>query len=73
MRLPGNKVIVDDGNFEKAMRKFKKKVSDSGVLQRLQEKQFYIKPTAKRKVAKGQAIRRWQKYLREQVLPKKDY
>lgn len=73
MKLTGNKVNIDDGNFEKAMRKFKKKVSDSGVLQRLQEKQFYIKPTIKRKVAKGQAIRRWQKYIREQTLPKKEF
>jgi len=73
MKLLGNKVTVDDGNFEKAMRKFKKKVSDSGVLQRLQEKQFYVKPTSKRKIAKGQAIRRWQKYLRDQTLPKKEF
>lgn len=71
MNLHGKKVIVQDGNVEKALRKFKKKISDDGILQDIQQKQFYIKPTSKKKLAKSQAIKRWQRYLQSQQLPKK--
>lgn len=71
MKLNGRKVIVQDGNVEKAMRKFKKQVADSGVLQELQNKRFHTKPTTKRKMAKAQAKNRWQKFLRSQKLPTK--
>ena len=67
----GKRVIVQDGNVEKALRKFKKKISEDGLLQELQTRQFYVKPTADRKIAKSQAKRRWQKYLQSQQLPKK--
>jgi len=30
-----------------------------------------VKPTVQRKLARSQAKRRWDKYLREQTLPKK--
>lgn len=69
----GNKVIVHDGNFEKALRKFNKIVSESGVIQTLLEKQFYVKPTIQRKIAKNKAVKRWQKKLRSDALPKKMY
>lgn len=68
-----NKVIVFDGNVEKALRKFKKKVSESGKLQEVRERQEYVKPTVKRKIAKNLAKRRWKKYLRDQKLPPKLY
>lgn len=71
MKLHGRKVIVQDGNIDKALRKFKKKISEDGLLQNLQERQSYTKPTVARKLAKAQAKRRWQKYLRDQSLPKK--
>jgi hypothetical protein len=32
-----------------------------------------VKPTLKRKLAKSQAKRRWEKYLRDQSLPKKQF
>jgi ribosomal protein S21 len=73
MKLQGNKVYVKDDNVDRALRQFKKKVADSGLLQDLQERQSFIKPTIKRKLAKKQAKRRWQKYLRDQELPKKMY
>jgi ribosomal protein S21 len=41
------------------------------VLQEVRDRQEFVKPTVKRKLAKGQAQRRWQKYLRDQSLPKK--
>jgi small subunit ribosomal protein S21 len=71
MSIKGRRVIVQDGNFEKALRKFKKKISDMDVLQEVRDRQEFVKPTVKRKLAKSQAKRRWQKYLRDQSLPKK--
>jgi small subunit ribosomal protein S21 len=69
--MSGRKVLVQDGNFDKALRKFKKKITDSGLLQEVRDRQQYVKPTVQRKLAKSQAKRRWQKYLRDQSLPKK--
>jgi ribosomal protein S21 len=71
MSLKGRRVLVQDGNFEKALRKFKKKISDMDVLQEVRDRQEFVKPTVQRKLAKSQAKRRWQKYLRDQSLPKK--
>lgn len=73
MNKPGKKVIVQDGNVEKALRKFKKKISEDGILQELQNRQFYIKPTVKKKLAKSQAKKRWERYLQSQQLPKKQF
>lgn len=73
MNKPGKKVIVQDGNVEKALRKFKKKISEDGLLQELQNRQFYIKPTVKKKLAKSQAKKRWERYLQSQQLPKKQF
>jgi small subunit ribosomal protein S21 len=69
--IKGKKVNVTDDNIEKALRKFKKKVTDSGLLKDLQEKEHYVKPSVRRKVAKSLAVRRWKKYLRSLELPKK--
>ena len=69
----GNTVIVHDGNVEKALRKFKKKIREQGKLQDLREREFFEKPTTERKRKKSQAKRRWQKKLEAQQLPKKLY
>jgi len=71
MNLKGKKVIVQDDNFEKALRKFKKKVSEDGLLLELQSRQMYTKPSVKRKLARAYAEKRWKKYLNSQELPKK--
>ena len=71
--MSGRKVLVQDGNTEKALRKFKKRITDSGLLQEVRDRQEFVKPTLRRKLAKSQAKRRWQKYLRDQSLPKKDF
>jgi len=62
-----------DGNVEKALRKFKKKIQNSGLLLELRERETYQKPTTKRKMKKGAAKSRWRKYLRSQQLPPKQY
>ena len=66
-------VVVVNDNVEKALRKFKKKVQESGVLQELREREQYEKPTTARKRAKNAAKRRWQKKLESEQLPKKLY
>ena len=72
-KVTGNKVLVVNDNVEKALRKFKKKVSDSGLLQDLREREFYEKPTTARKKSKAAARRRWKKKLESEQLPKKLY
>jgi small subunit ribosomal protein S21 len=66
-------VLVTDGQLDKALRKFKKKVADSGLLLELREREHYIKPTTRRKTAKSVAQRRWQKQVQNQQLPRKLY
>jgi small subunit ribosomal protein S21 len=72
-KIQGLKVEVVNDQVEKALRKFKKKVTESGLLQTLREREFYEKPTTARKKAKSQARRRWQKKLQAESLPKKLY
>jgi small subunit ribosomal protein S21 len=69
----GLRVEVRDDNVNVALRKFKKKVDDSGKLEELKTKMFYEKPTTERKRKKAAAKARWRKQLREQQLPKKLY
>lgn len=71
MKLEGKRVFVNDGNIDKALRKFKKKISEDGLLLELQNRQSYTKPTVKKKLAKSQAKKRWQRYIESQKLPPK--
>jgi small subunit ribosomal protein S21 len=73
MREYAKKVYVKDGNVEKALRKFKKMIQESGLLDDLRERQTYEKPTTRRKRAKGAARARLRKQIRSQQLPKKTY
>jgi small subunit ribosomal protein S21 len=73
MSIKGRRVQVHDGNVEKALRKFKKKITEQGLLQEVRDRQEFVKPTIKRKVAKSQAKQRWKKHLRSQQLPPKLY
>jgi len=71
--LAGRTVQVRDGQVDKALRKLKKKVNNSNVLMEVRERQQYVKPSTKRKIAKSAAKKRWQKYLSQQQLPSKNY
>ena len=73
MREYKRSVTVKDGNIEKALRRFKKKIMEQGLLQDLRERETYEKPTTVRKRKKSAAKNRWQKQLRSQQLPKKLY
>jgi small subunit ribosomal protein S21 len=71
--LMGSKVIVQHDNYEKALRTFKKKILESGKLIELKEKEFYEKPTTKRRREKNQQVRRAIKRRESEALPKKLY
>jgi small subunit ribosomal protein S21 len=66
-------VEVKDGNVAVALRKFKKKVDESGLLIEVVKRQHFEKPTTERKRKAGAARARWLKKLSEQQLPKKLY
>ena len=69
----GLTVVVEDGKFEKALRQFKKKVEESGLIKEVKDRGQYVKPSIKRKLAKNAARKRWEKKLRQDSLPKKQY
>ncbi len=71
--LKGSTVYVRNDNVEQAMRKFKKKMQDSGLLQELRDREFYEKPTATRKKKASAAKNRWKKKVQSQKLPPKLY
>ena len=45
------------------MRKFKRKVAESGIINDFRDKQYYEKPSDKKRKAKKQAVRRQQRAL----------
>jgi small subunit ribosomal protein S21 len=55
------------------MRKFKKKIQDSGLLLDMRAREHYEKPTWERKRKAAAAKNRWKKKLQSQQLPKKLY
>lgn len=72
-KLRGRSVLVQDGNVDRALRKFKKKIMESGILNDVREREFFTKPTTARKLKASAAKNRWKKKLADQQLPKKLY
>lgn len=73
VNLSGSTVYVKNDNVEQAIRKLKKRMQDSGLLQELRDRESYTKPTIKRKRKHAQAVQRWKKKLSSQQLPTKKY
>ena len=73
IQLNGRMVYVNDGNVDRALRKFKKKIQDLGLLNELRDRTEYVKPTTARKIARGAARNRWKRYVQSQQLPAKKY
>ena len=71
--LKGSTVYVRNDNVEQAIRKFKKKIQDSGLLQDLRDREAYEKPTTLKKRKASAAKNRWKKKLQSQRLPDKLY
>ena len=55
------KVPVVKGNINRALKQFKRKFRDTKVIKELRERQYYTKPSKKRRVEKDEAIRRLKK------------
>jgi small subunit ribosomal protein S21 len=72
-KLRGRSVLVQDGNIERALRKFKKKIQASGILDDVRAKEFYEKPTTTRKRKAAAAKQRYKKKLANDQLPPKLY
>jgi small subunit ribosomal protein S21 len=61
--MPGTKIFVKNNDIGRAMRKLKKVMQNEKVFQTIREKEFFEKPSIKRKRARANAVKRWQKYL----------
>jgi ribosomal protein S21 len=59
--LQGTKVEVKNGDLTRALRKFKKKLSDDGILQDIRKKEFFVSKGTKARLDKLAAIRRYKK------------
>jgi small subunit ribosomal protein S21 len=67
----GTIIVVGDLPLNVALRKFKQKVDDLGILETVKKNMFFEKPTTVRKRKKGAAKARWKKKMADQQLPKK--
>jgi len=63
--ISGRTVRVYDDNVDKALKKFKKKVNNSGILWDVRNREHYEKPTTKRKIAKHKARARHLKQIQK--------
>ena len=73
-KFKGSTVFVKDHeNINQALKRFKRKIEESKVLETLRQKESYEKPTSIRKRKAGAAKARWKKKLRDQQLPQKLY
>lgn len=67
-------VRVKEGEpFDVALRRFKRTIERSGLLNELRAREFYEKPTAERKRKMAAAVKRHYKRLRGHSLPPKLY
>lgn len=73
-KLKGSTVFVKEHeNINQALKRFKRKIEDSKLLETLRQKESYEKPTSIRKRKASAAKARWKKKLRDQELPQKLY
>ena len=67
-RNPRDKRPATPMPFDVAMRKFRKAVEKAGIIQEVRKREFYEKPTAKRKRKKAEAVSRHRKQVRMQEI-----
>ena len=58
-------VVVKNGNVERAMRTLKKKLQKERLLKELKQKQYFEKPSSKRKRKKAEGVKRYQRNLKK--------
>ena len=56
-------VIVRNGNLEQALRVLKKKSQKAGIVKEIKERQYYQKPSEKKREAKKQGIKNVKKRM----------
>lgn len=61
----GLTVEVKHGNFDRALRKFKKKCTEEGIVQEFRDRTQFEKPSAKKRSAKKAGRQRWLRTLRD--------
>lgn len=61
-------IYVRNGNVDQAIRTLKKKLLKDNRQKELAKREFYEKPTAKRKRIKAQGIKKHQKAFREKIM-----
>ena len=61
----GLTVEVRNGDVNAALRRFKKKVQEAGIIQEVRDRQEYVKPSIKRAKAKKAGRARWLKSVRK--------
>ena len=59
--------MVKNGNVDRAMRTLKKKLQKEGLLKELKQRQYFEKPSAKRKRKKAEGIKRYQRNLKKKM------
>ena len=62
------RVIVKRGNFERAIRQFKRKTVEEGIIHQLRERGYYEKPSDKRRRKHKAAVNN-----RDNSIPQKRY
>lgn len=67
------KVDVQNDRVDKALKIFKKKIEDSGILKEIRDRSEYIKPSEDRKLKKNAARKRWLKKLEQSKLPTRKF
>lgn len=61
----GLTVEVKNGNFERALRKWKKKCTEEGVVQEVRDRKQYVKKSEIKRKAKDAGRKRWLRKLRQ--------
>tara|TARA_B100000035_G_scaffold178373_1_gene152104 strand:+ start:1422 stop:1688 length:267 start_codon:yes stop_codon:yes gene_type:complete len=64
----GLTVEVRNGQFERALRKFKKKVQEAGIIQEVRDRKAYVKPSEIKRKAKDAGKKRWYRKMKMQEL-----
>jgi small subunit ribosomal protein S21 len=61
----GLTVEVKNGNFDRALRKWKKKCTEEGIVQEVRDRKQYVKKSEIRRKAKDAGRKRWLRKLRQ--------
>ena len=58
-------IIVQNGDIDRALKKLKNETGASGVMKALKDKEYFVKPGVKRRLAKKEGIKNWKKQQRK--------